>query len=480
MIELMLLAVVAGLVISFLDLKWGMYATLMAGFLQDPLRKLFVDEPIYLSALVIVFAAVTFIGARARGAVARFDSIPGWNERMQGPVYAFVAVVVLQSIATVFYTGSPILAGIGLLAYLSPFPAFLMAYSFASDINRVRRYLLLYVVACAAMASGVYLTWLGVDLDILRTVGEPLTIYLLETGEAIDLPSGFFRVPELAAWHAAAGCCFSVILGLAGRRAGGAWASAMLGLFFLGVVLLTGRRKFVVEIVVFLPFLAILLIRFRAGSSRLLWSLFAISVVGGLLAISHLVTNDTKYAIADASSRSDQDLSQELFERVSNMTIGAFEHVLDTNGVFGSGAGSGSQGAQHFGGGDQIIGYAAEGGLGKILAELGVPGFIVILWVGIRFVAFIWGTLDSLTKGGRQGAQIATGLAAFLIVSAIVFMSAHQAFGDLFVLLVIGTCFGFIAAGRRFAVEEQVPSPHQSENAAFRSRAHYDGARLPR
>ena len=479
MAELLFIVLAVGLILSFMDLHWGMYATLMAGFLQDPLRKMFVDEPIYLSAVVILFAAVTFIGAKSRDAVVRFDAIPGWNERMQGPVYVFVVVVILQSLATIFYTGSLMLAGIGLLAYLSPFPAFVMAYSFASSIERVSTYLWLYVGACVVMASGVYLTWTGMELDILRTVGEPLTIYLSTTGEAKDLPSGFFRVPELAAWHAAAGFCVSVILGLASRRAGSAWATGGLALFFLGVVILTGRRKFVVEIFVFLPFLAILLIRFRAGSSRLLWSLFAISLVGGVLALSQLVTSDNTYSMGEVSMRSELDLLEELQERIANMTFGAFEHVLYANGFLGSGAGSGSQGAQHFGGGDQIIGYAAEGGLGKILAEIGVPGFLVVLWVGLSFLIFIWKTLTELPKGGPPGAQIAIGLAAFLMVSGIVFVNAHQSFGDLFVLLIIGTCFGFVAASHRYSGEDHMLNPASAARTLHAGNT-YDASRFPR
>ena len=474
MAELLFLVLAVGLALCFLDLRWGMYATLVAGFLQDPLRKMFVDEPIYLSAVVIVFAAVTFVGAKIRDAVVPFDAIPDWTERMQTPIQVFVVLVIVQSMATIVYTGSIVLAGIGLLAYLSPFPAFLMAYSFASSMERVTGFLWLYVAACAAMASGVYLLWLGMELDLLRTVGEPLTIYLSETGEAMDLPAGFFRAPELAAWHAAAGFCISVILGLATRRIGAAWATGGLALFFLGVVFLTGRRKFIAEIVMFLPFILILLRHFKAGSGRLLWSLFAVSMVTGVLALADLVTSDTTFSLAEVASRSEKFFGDELRERIFNMTIGSFEYVLNANGFLGSGAGTGSQGAQHFGGGDEIIGLAAEGGLGKILAELGVPGFAVILWVGVSFLVYIWKTLALPLKGGQPSAQVTIGLAAFLIANGIVFINAHQSYGDLFVLLLIGTCFGFIAASRRFGEEARLPdAPSVKNEFPDRRRAHH-------
>ncbi len=75
-------------------------------------------------------------------------------------------------------------------------------------------------------------------------------------------------------------------------------------------------------------------------------------------------------------------------DRASPMTIESFGWVVAQNGPMGAGAGTGSQGAQHFGGGAEIVGGAAEGGLGKIVAELGFPGFFLIVWFAVGLSAF--------------------------------------------------------------------------------------------
>ena len=111
------------------------------------------------------------------------------------------------------------------------------------------------------------------------------------------------------------------------------------------------------------------------------------------------------------------------------------------------------------GGGEEIIGLAAEGGLGKILAELGVPGFLAIIWLGICFAIYVWKTLGELPRGNEPRAQLTLGLAAFIAVNAVVFASAHQVFGDIFVLLMIGACLGFVVASRRFSGESSAPGP---------------------
>src|SRR5204863_5830985 len=179
----------------------------------------------------------------------------------------------LQSIAAFFNTGSAFIAGIGMLVYLAPFPALLLAYSFASNPGRVYAFFWIYVAVCAAMVSGVYLSWLGVDWEILQSVGEPLVVYSLETGEALELPSGFLRSPEVAAWHAASGACIVLMLGLSkGRKDTGVLTVALL-LFFAGAVMLTGRRKFLLEIGIFLPALWYLLWRFKMATGRILYLL---------------------------------------------------------------------------------------------------------------------------------------------------------------------------------------------------------------
>jgi hypothetical protein len=446
-------------ILCFLDLRMGMYLTLVAGFLQDPLRKVIPDAPVIYSAIVIVFAAFTFLGATQTGALRRFRAIPEWNSRLSGPIGLFAAVVFVQSVAAFFYTGSVFIAGIGLLVYLAPFPALLLAYSFASNPGRVYTFFWVYVVFSAAMVSGVYLSWLGVEWEILKSVGEPLIVYSLDTGEALDLPSGFLRSPEVAAWHAASGACIVLMLGLSKGRKDTGLVTVALVLFFIGAVMLTGRRKFLLEIAMFLPALWFLLWHFRMATGRILYLLFGVAFVSVAVMATGVVETNTREAFQAPVSRGENRF-EEVFNRFENLTIGAVPHIIDANGWLGSGAGSGSGGAQYFGGGDERVGLAAEGGLGKVLAEIGVPGILAFLWLCSRFAGNVWRTLRRTSKGEREAAHLTMGIAAFLAATGTVFVSAHQVYSDPFILLVIGACFGFILASHRFA--ERSPVPHAS------------------
>ena len=465
MLEGIYLLLFIGLIASFLDLKFGMYFILVGGCLQDPLRKLVPDSPVYLSAVVMLFAAFTFIGARGLGKLLTFRSIPGWNLSLKSPIELFVLIVILQSFMTVVKTGSVVLAGIGLLVYLAPFLALLLAYSFASGISRIYGFLWVYIALTAAMVSGVYFSWLGFDWEILGSVGDPLIVYSLATGEPLILPAGFFRQPEMAAWHAGAGACIALMLGLfSGRRDRGLICAALV-VFFVGAVLLSGRRKFLLEIAVFLPALWWLLWRFKMATRRVVYVLWVVATISIVAIATGMLDSNSREAFEAPATRGQEGWT-EVIDRYLNATINAIPYIIQQNGILGSGAGSGSGGAQYYGGGDDLVGSAAEGGLGKILAELGVPGMFLFIWLGFRLLVYVWHTLAFEGNGDSEVRKIIMGMAAFLVANAFVFAGAHQVYSDPYILLVLGISFGFVLAARRLQGEGSMTEAFSVRQAA--------------
>ena len=126
------------------------------------------------------------------------------------------------------------------------------------------------------------------------------------------------------------------------------------------------------------------------------------------------------------------------------MTVGTLKWAYIRNGFFGSGAGVGSQGAQHFGGGYALVGGSAEGGIGKVMAELGIPGLIVFLWLFIALMRYIKWILDKSKNRNFLECRLIYGLVSFLLANAIVFIVAHQVFGDMYVLFLLSFMLGSV------------------------------------
>ncbi len=452
MLEYLVPALAAfALLICLTNWRAGFMVCLIAGCLQDPIRKITPGEPIYITSLVFVFAAATFFGAYLQGKNLSGSAIHAWNRSLRTPLTLFFTLVVIQSCVTFIRFDSPILALIGLLAYGAPVPAVLLGYHFGRGAERVQNFIQIYLGINILMIAGVYLSYLGFDWQALRTVGENLLVYSQTTGEVTILKSGFYRAPEMAAWHAATSICLLVIafLGIKGHRLRKV-ATGILVLFFWGGLLFTGRRKFIMEIYIFLSVYGLLLLSLRNRVSKAARTSFLLMIVvsGALIGYWTLVPDEFKEGLDPYYERG-ATAKLDSTNRASLMTIESFQWVLEQNGPWGSGAGTGSQGAQHFGGGSDVVGYSAEGGLAKVMAELGLPGLALLLWLLFGLGRYLWAIISYMSGTDIRRATLAYGLISIIIANVAVFVTAHQIFGDPLVLILLGFFIGFILAAPR-------------------------------
>jgi hypothetical protein len=137
---------------------------------------------------------------------------------------------------------------------------------------------------------------------------------------------------------------------------------------------------------------------------------------------------------------------------------------VETFGWLGAGLGSGSQGTNEIVEAHNIDRWAAEGGLGKMAMELGIPGILVALWLVRALGHHLHEELAPLATRSPKHARMAFGLLAFLLANVATFSVATQAYSDLFVLLILGWCLGFLFAMPVLAARESV----QQQAAAAR------------
>jgi hypothetical protein len=419
----------------------GLLLTLLVGFAQDPVRKVLPNEPVLMTAAIVVIFAATALGAFARGLPLSLEPVFRLHPGLRVPTTLFLALCAVQIGVTLVRTFSPQLVAIGVIEYLAPAAGLVFAYAYGTDRMRVVRFLSLYVVGVAVLATGVYLDVFGVSSKLLDPVGVGVHIYT-STGK-LELPSGFFRAAESAAWHSAAGLCLLVVL-VVSRFWRWGWTSAvLLGLHLAGAILLCGRRKAIVEVLVFVGVYGALLALYRRGATKLAAFLFA----AGLAAFGFqwfLISEERRDIYRPYLERS-ADLGDELFARFELMTVDLVRGAIYENGWLGSGAGMGGGGAQYFGGGVTAVGGGGESGIGRIAAELGVLGLVLAFWLTIAlFVA----TRRILTWCGRNADEhsMAEGFGAFLVANLLVFATAAQIFGDPMVLLMLGMLCGFMLA----------------------------------
>lgn len=443
MVILLIVLVAAMAALALGRWRLGVLMILIAGFTQDAFRKLLPTEPVALVLLAAAFLGLAVVSMVLNEGWPRLRAIPGWRKDLELPIQVLLVLVCLQGAHTLFRFGNPVLAGLGLLAYLAPFPAIVLAHHYAKSTGQLLRFLRYYCYAALATVSGVYLSYLGYDWRVLNQVGPGIQIYARDI--VLEPHSGFLRSPEIAAWHAAAATCFLLILGAMSRST--AWRVVIAGVivFLVGAGALTGRRKMLVEVMVFVTVFAVLLLYKRRGALKVAGLVGAIGLLSSLIYANQVDSQDESATMGVYLERSVPGVSA-VFERFELLGLRSVVWAIRRNGILGSGAGTGSQGAQYFGGGAELVGGGAEGGLGKIVAELGLPGLLVMFWMAVALVRRTRTIVAGLSRAEPALVTLAFGLIAFLVANAATFLVATQVFGDPFVLSMLGMSLGFLLA----------------------------------
>ena len=378
--------IIAGLapvvLIAAINWRLALYSVVAMAVLQDAARKLTPGEPVYFVVIVGVVFAAGYLAALLAGVRLNLKTLPGWRHYLGAPFGLLLFVLAVQAVRGYNATGSVAATGIGILTYLGPIPAVMFGYQYARCLgtNQVARFFKFYVVCTVAGACTLYLQYSGVDWSILGEVGQGVRIYDKIVG-ALGSFSGIYRSSEVAAWHLAATVCILLLI-LTWRKTSPVTTVlilvAIVGLLALGTV--TGRRKMYVEVAVFMGVYLAVSLYFGRGARKMAGVVFLLGALVFGYVTYYIPSNADRSA--DGSSYQayvvrSRSVAGDIGSRFEELGLGPVFWAYESTGILGAGVGTGSQGAGQFGGG---INGAAEGGLGKVMTELGLPGMVAVGW----------------------------------------------------------------------------------------------------
>jgi len=451
MLILISIIAVLGLALCVADWRTGMLVGIAVGFLADTIRKIVPEQPVYFVVVVVVFAGAVAVGFVRQHGLPRFMDIGILRGPVRIPLALFLIWLMVKSVASLAQYGSIPLVGIGLLSYLAPIPGFLIAYYYGLRVRYAVGFVKFYVLFASVMLSGTLLSFAGFDSPLLNEIGTGVMIYI--PGGVLDSYPGFLRSTEGAAWHAAAAISLILVLMVSGVVRWPKVLVAALIILLLSAGLLTGRRKMLMEVLIFVGTYGAMLLLFTRQAGRMM-------VIGAVMAA--LLGVAGAFNLTDGSSRQGQRFDvyvkrgatvfSEAEDRFSKLGIGSVRWALQGYGFFGGGVGVASQGGRYFGGGAGRFGGAGEGGLGKIVAELGVPGLVLVAWIAVALFVYIRRLVAKVARLDNPTVPFFLGLVAFLAANVPLFIVATQIFGDPFVLLILGWSLGFAIAAAEVAL----------------------------
>jgi hypothetical protein len=449
-----LIAICCAVAIS--NWRLAMYLGIVVDVLRDPIRKLTIGEPAWMTQAMIPVWFCIFAGCLAQqpGVVRQLGRVfPGVRK---GTRFLLLALLPGLFLSLVLYTNGWFVAAIGGLSYVGPLAGILIGACMAIDKRDVLRVLRFYalinsVALVGSLAESSHWGWPALGgmqgFEWIRHM----------PGVQVRLISGFFRSPDIAGFHAANVLVFSVILSLPknrGDRIRPAWL--VVTLWGVYVITLAGRRKMLaiplLFIVVFFGLNAFRKQKKQGASSQFL--LVAVLALGGFVAYSigqqtELESHATYYSttLVDAVPR--------LYASTFSSTV----NTLSQSGFLGSGLGVASQGAQHAG--IDLRGVWQEDGMSRVFKELGVIGAFLLLMAVIAFVGEFRKALRTpLNEPSRTFLQTAgLGIAAGHLGC---FVISHQhisgdASNGVWAILFLGGVFGHAIADLRSRPASPLP-----------------------
>jgi hypothetical protein len=437
---------------AFAQWRLALLLCLATAILQDPLRKLTPDKPVLFVGFVAVVFGAACLGAWAKGIPLSPYQLFRRQPQLAKPLSLLLVLVVVEAFNSYLNLGSPLVPLIGLLTYVLPFPSIAFAYQlgFREGAFRLNQFVRWYIVCTTLALITVYLEYAGYQWSVLGQVGTKLIIF--DPIEGVLVPSaGVFRATEIAGWHAMTAACFVVLLTFLRRTTFTRLLTAVAVVALLiGIGLLTGRRKVVMEFAVFVSTYFILWFIFEKGVNKLAIVTLIILASVGYVSLAAGLSEDVQPLDRSGATASYskyvsrmQTVFQDAPARFVELGIAPVMYAYDTYGLFGAGLGVGTQGSQYFGAVSQGV---SEGGLGKITLELGIPGLFLMAWFSIALFRHLWWIMRAASRHSPRIARLSFGLFSFLVANLAAFSVATQAYGDLFILLILSWTLGFLLA----------------------------------
>ena len=441
--------------VFLLDGNWrsGLLVTVVIGFLQDPIRKITPNQPsTFVGLVLIAFVLTALVIYEQRKGVVNLRSMFWTVQETLDWIPLYFAVIAAQAMNSFLRFGDIRLMGLGAAFYIAPAVALWAGYEVGCSPKTLRNVIITYLIICSAFAISAYLDFRGLDSILFKEVGQGILITF--EGFSASGVSGLWRTSEIAGWHLAAGACFSLILAVSSQRRDNQILLFLLTAAFAYLTIPTGRRKSLVLVLVFTAFYLLLFSRRASPASRerVISSVLGGSAMAyGVYALFLITAKGDSFDIYLNRSLSVKD---ELLERFQSQGIGALLRALDVSQGFGLGVGAGANlgnlqldaSTQAARDSIQSLGYVSEGGGGRIVAELGLPGIVVGGVLAVLILLTLRRNFRLLRLLEPRLAFLLLGLMAFGLANIVFFFSAAQVYSDPFILILMGICFGSFLA----------------------------------
>ena len=435
------LSVIICCMIALSNWRSGILLTIPIDALRDPVRKLTLSEPVWITHIGLLLWACVIIGSLGQDRGLRKRLQATFPRLRTGVILTCVAVMPAAFLSLLLYRNGWILVLIGGTSYLAPLTGVYLGIKYAKNPRDIRRYLAAYAVVNSVMFLGNIAEFAGLGWPALGGLSGFVWVRQ-QTGVWVDMVSGFYRSPDIAGFHAATVAIFTVILALPKHKRGSPivpWIG--LTVFSMFVLFLSGRRKTIGMPFAWLAGWLILSSLRDRGSAKRAVAVVLMAAIAVSVGAWFLVSGEerlTDHGIYVASTAND------ILPKLYNETISGSITTIQQSGILGSGLGVATQGSHYVR--EKNLKAWQEDGTSRLFKELGVIGTLLIIMALLLFAielrrAYKIPIFDQ-TRKTLQDASL-----AFVAANLGCFVASHQIYsGDpmtaMIPLVFLGSVYG--------------------------------------
>lgn len=430
-------------------LRWreGLFWMILIAAIQDPVRKLVPEAPTYITLMItpvqltMVFMMLVSQPTWWQGFKASFPAVGKWL------TWFVIACIPAAIISATYSSGSWVLTLLGIASYGILILMIFVGFYWAKSLVSLRHLLGAYCILSTIMLTGTLIEYLGLfpNLPILGTTALEFDWIRYSGRDVLNLIAGFYRSPDVMGWHAVTTAILAVILAMTGRIKS-RWLWLALTFLPIAALFVSGRRKMVYMLPVFA--VVLLFTYWRAGRiSRIigLAGVLGIPTIALFLTSNWLIPDTT---FIDYYTGNLGDVSSQ----VERHGFRALITTVQQSGFFGSGLGVASPGSHNF---SNIARPRVwqESGPSRVMVELGVPGFTVLILTITSLVSTAWNNLQKHLKANTPYAPYAAGFLAFFLANLGSLVVSGQILADPFISSFVGISIGLTLGLMRVPVE---------------------------
>lgn len=420
---------------SLSNWRSGLLWMIVLACVQDPLRKLIPGTPgiLLLIMLVVVLAAGTGMLSSIRRPWMHFIRL---HFSIQTSINNFILSIIPPLFISLTYgPGSWAFTIYGLVSYGIILLSVLYGYFYARSPVDIRWILGFYCLVTSLALTGTFLEYYNLEIlsNILGDDSLGFNWIRYGSGYTVNLLTGFYRSPDVMGWHASAASMISLTLIFTDKGAG-RWRWLAVTSIGIAALMISGRRKMVFMIPLFVILIAGLMIYCRRRGVGLKGIVpLAIPVVIALI-VGNWLGEESEFIryYIDESKTLNLQAQKHLWDS-----------VLDTfrqSGFWGSGFGFASPGAQY-------IPYDKpelwqESGASRLMVELGLPGMLTFMILIYQFFRSTLRTARLSANYYSRDSMLCICLLAFVLANLCSLGISGQILADPFVASFIGITLG--------------------------------------